>query len=372
MRRALRALVAVTTMSAMVAVPAAAVAAPAKQDRAELQKQLDNVVDAVAVGAVAEVRDGHHVWRGSSGVAELGKTRAVPVSSRFRAGSITKTFLATVVLQLVDEGSLRLDDKVESWLPGVVPGGDGITVRQLLNHTSGVFDYRLTLTLPPSPEFLNYRWRTWSASELIRRAVAQPSQVDPPGSAFSYSNTNYTLLGEIVRKATGHSYADEIERRIIKPLRLRDTEMPGTSPRIRGPHPHGYLPVQRSENDVELVDFTEMNPSLFGAGGELISTTADLNRFFTALLDGQLLPRHLFDEMKTAGTETRNYGLGLSWRDTTCGIRLYGNDGDALSYQSWSFSSRDGRHQVTIAVTPTFKTDPDAAVDNFLNKAICG
>jgi D-alanyl-D-alanine carboxypeptidase len=320
---------------------------------------------------LAEVRDEDGIWRGASGTAELGTTRAVPSSGQFRIGSITKTFLSTVVLQLADEKRLRLDDKVETLLPGVVPNGDHITVRQLLNHTSGLFDYVRTLTLPPAPEFLENRWRTWTATEQIERALARPPAFEPPGSQYGYSNTNYLLLGQIVEKVTGRPYAKEIERRIIRPLDLDGTELPGTSRRIPRPHPHGYIPVKRGDT-MQLVDFTEMNPSLFGAGGEMISTAKDLNRYFAALLDGHLLPKNLLDQMKTPGTDSRSYGLGLAWRDTVCGIRVYGNDGDALAYTSWSFSSEDGRHQATIALTPNFQGDVDDAVNAFLDKAICG
>ena len=173
--------------------------------------------------------------------AELGHPRPVPARGRFRAGSISKTFLATVVLQLVDERRLRLADPVEKWLPGVVPDGDRINLRQLLNHTSGLYDFLLTLPMPPSQEFFDNRWRTWTAAEQLQRAVAHPPNFEP-GSAFDYSNTNYVLLGEVIKRVTGRSYGKEIERRIIRPLRLRGTEMPGTSPWIHGPHPHGYVP----------------------------------------------------------------------------------------------------------------------------------
>ena len=282
---------------------------------------------------------------------------------------LLKTFLATVVLQLVDERRLRLADPVEKWLPGVVPGGDRISVRHLLDHTSGLYDYLYTLPMPPFQEFFDNRWRTWTASEQIQRAMAHPPNFEP-GSAFDYSNTNYLLLGEIVEKVTGRSYGKEIERRIIRPLRLRGTEMPGTSPWIRGPHPHGYVATS-SGAEPSLVDFTEMNPSVMGAGGELISTTKDLNRFFAALLGGRLLPDHLLEEMKTPGVAGARYGLGLAWRDTSCGIRAYGNDGDALAYNAWSFATPDLRRQVTLALTPDFTGDPDDAVDAFLDEALC-
>jgi D-alanyl-D-alanine carboxypeptidase len=372
MKRVHRALVTATTALAVIAAPAAAVAGPAEADRVGLQRRLDDVVAAGAVGALVEVRDEHGVWRGTSGVAELGTTRAVPVHGRFRAGSITKTFLATVVLQLVSEGRLRLDDPVEAWLPGVVPGGQRITVRQLLNHTSGLYDYLRTLPMPPSQEFLDNRWRTWTAAELVHRALINPPMFEPPGSAYSYSNTNYALLGQVIEQVTGRPYGEEIERRVIRTLGLRGTEVPGTSPWIHRPYPHGYVPAQQN-GDTSLLDYTEMNPSVMGAGGEMISTTTDLNRFFAALLDGRLLPRHLLDDMRTPGIAGgKKYGLGLAWRDTSCGIRLYGNDGDALAYQSWSYSTQDGHHQVTIALTPDFRGDPDDAVDAFLNTAVCG
>jgi D-alanyl-D-alanine carboxypeptidase len=366
-----RALVTATTAVAVIAAPVAAAAGPAEPDRAGLRSGLDGIVAGYGVGGLAEVRDGRGVWRGTSGVAERGTTRAVPVDGRFRAGSITKTFVATVVLQLVAERRLRLDDTVEEWLPGVVPAGDRVTVRHLLNHSSGLYEVRLTLPMPPTPEFLDNRWRTWTAAELVARAVANPPTFEPPGSAYSYSNTNYLVLGRIVEEVTGRSYGAEIERRIIRPLRLRGTSLPGTSPRIPGPHPRGYAPVQR-DGMLQLVDYTAMNPSVMGASGEMISTTTDLNRFFAALLGGRLLPDHLLDEMRTPGVEGRRYGLGLTWRDTSCGVRVYGNDGDALAYQSWSFSTEDGRHQVTVALTPDFRGDPDDAVDAFVDKAICG
>ncbi|GAA1038346.1 serine hydrolase domain-containing protein [Virgisporangium ochraceum] len=329
---------------------------PATPTRPDPQRRLDAVVAAVAVGGLAEVRTGRAVWRGASGVAERNTTRKVPVDGRFRAGSVTKTFVATVVLQLVAEGRLRLDDPVETGLPGV-------TVRHLLNHTSGRYDYLRTLRLPPDPAFLDNRWRTWTADELLQRAAANRPTHEPPGSAFAYSNTGYLLLGRIIERVTGRSYGEEVERRVIRPLRLTGTLMPGTATRIPGPHPHGYVPIEGRG----LVDYTEFNPSVMGAGGELISTTRDLNRFFAALLGGRLLPGHLLAEMKTG----RTYGLGLTWRDTPCGVRVYGNDGDALAYQAYSFSTEDGRRQVTVAVTPNHRTDPDDAVEALVDAVVC-
>ncbi|MFF5103457.1 serine hydrolase domain-containing protein [Streptomyces sp. NPDC000134] len=370
MKRVHRVLVTVTTALTLLAAPTAALAAPERAQRAGLQEGLDDLTATSAVGALMEVRDEDGVWRGTSGVAELGTTRKVSAHDRFRMGSITKTFVATVALQLVADGRLKLDDTVETWLPGAVPGGHRTTVRHLLNHTSGVPDYRRTLPMPPTQEFLADRLRTWTAAELTRRAVAGPPTFEPPGSEYAYSNTGYALLGQIVEKVTGRSYGEEIERRIIRPLGLRGTSLPGTSPRIQGPHPHGYVPV-RQDSGTRLVDFTEMNPSVMGASGEMISTTRDLDRFMAALLGGRLLPDRLLDAMKTPGVENGTYGLGLRWRDTSCGVRGYGNDGDALAYQSWSFTTEDRRRQVTIALTPDFRGDPDDTVDALVDKALC-
>jgi D-alanyl-D-alanine carboxypeptidase len=368
MKKAYRALLTTTAALAVLVAPAAVAAAPKKPDRSGLQSRLDGIVAAGAVGALARVRDERGVWRGASGVAELNTTRPVPVDGRFRAGSITKTFVATVILQLVDEDELRLDDPVAAWLPGVVTD-DRIRVRHLLNHTSGLYDVVRTLPMPPQPEFFANRWRTWTADELIARALAHPATFEPPGEAYSYSNTGYLLLGEIIEKVTGQPYDAEIERRIIWPLGLSGTTLPGTSARIPGPHPHGYVPRDGQGN---LIDYTRMNPSLFGAGGELISTAKDLDTFFAALLGGRLLPGHLLAEMKEPAVDGRGYGLGLAWWETSCGIPVYGNDGDALAYQAYSFSTVDLSRQVTVALTPNHTGDLDDLVEAFVSEAVCG
>lgn len=381
MRRTRRVLVAAATALAVIA-PAACTAAPAETapqetaprntDRVGLQRLLDEIVAVGAVSALAEVRDEHGVWRGASGVAERGTRQAVPLRGRFRVGSITKTFVATVVLQLVNEGRLRLDDTVRKWQPGAVPNGRSITVRHLLSHTSGLYDYVRTLPKPPpGKEFLENRLRTWTAAELIKRAVGYRPEFEPPGSDSAYSNTNYLLLGQIIEEVTGQSYGEVIERRIIRPLDLRGTSVPGTFPRIRGPHPHGYVRALQ-DGKMQLVDITAFDPSVAGASGEMISTTTDLNRFFAALLDGRLLPDHLLNEMKTPGVEGATYGLGLLWQHAPCGVRMYGHSGSIWGYQSSSFTTENGRRQVTLAIMPNFRDNPSNKITAFMNKAICG
>jgi D-alanyl-D-alanine carboxypeptidase len=347
--------------------PGLAVSDP--DDHESLRSGLANLVQEGAVGAWIEVQDQGRAWRSSAGTSQLGTTKPVLEHSRFRVGSTTKAFTATVIMQLVDEGSIALDDPVSRWLPRI-PNSDHITVRHLLGHTSGLYDSFRTIPRPPSAEFIEATRRTWTPEELIGRATEHPPVFTPPGSGFSYSNTNYTILGIIIERVTGLSYREAIDERIIRPLHLRGTTLPGSRTRIDGVHAHGYVPLQQGD-EVSLVDFTEMNPSIMGAAGEIISTTRDLNVFFDALLAGDLVTPERLAEMKRPSTPGGRYGLGLWIHATSCGTVAYGHDGDAMAYQSVSFTSEDGSHQVTLALTPTFQADLDDAVETLVDDALC-
>jgi D-alanyl-D-alanine carboxypeptidase len=340
--------------------PLAAIPAGADQP-SQLQRDLDAIVAAGATSATAEIDTGQSRTLASAGVTAVGSNRPAPSNGRFRMGSVTKTFVATVILQLVAEHRLGLDDKVSAVLPGVLKYGDDITVRELLNHTSGVPEVLKTLPSPRSAEFLKIRWKTWTDAELVARVADQ--QLDfTPGKAAGYSNTNYLLLGMIIERVTGKSYATEIRDRIIRPLRLTKTSVPGTNPFIVGPHAHGYLDI-----DDKLVDITAVNPSIMGAAGEMISTTADLNRFFEALFAGRLLPPALLKEMRTTALDSK-YGLGVITYSPGCNITAYGKDGDAPGYSAWSFNT--GGKQITVSVR-WGAGDSDDAVDTLLDHAMC-
>src|SRR3954451_25056655 len=194
--------------------------------RPDLQHALDEVVRLGASAAIAEVRDGHGRWRGASGIERMGSRRPAPVDGRFRAASVTKAVVATVTLQLVGEGRLGLDDSVEHWLPGLLPGGAGITVRQLLNHTSGLFNYEELAPPGDNEAILNVRFRTVTPYELIALATAQPPYF-PPGKGWHYASTNYIVVGLIIEKVTGRPYADAVNSRILRPLGMRNTYVPG-------------------------------------------------------------------------------------------------------------------------------------------------
>ncbi len=318
------------------------------QQRHSLQNALDKVVQAGSPGALAQVQKDGEIWNLSSGVADLKTGERPTAEMHFRIGSITKTFIATVVLQLVHENRVRLNDTVGRWLPGLVSGmgnnGRAITIRMLLNHTSGLYDYSKDQDLNGRLE--QNRFLTVTPSELVRIAVGHPPSF-LPGTSWDYSDTNYILLGMIIEPVSGNSYATEVIRRIIRPLHLQETYLPGTSPNFPEPYMHGY-----SHEGSEIEDTTQYNPSFLGASGEMISSMADLNHFFSALLSGNLLPDRLLRMMLTptpgSGTDTIHYGFGILITEMPCGTTVYGNAGNIAGSQSWVATSRDGQHLLAL------------------------
>jgi D-alanyl-D-alanine carboxypeptidase len=325
-------------------------AAPSSQriDPGELQQLLDQIVAAGAPGVAAWVRDEGGVQQAASGVADLRTGRPMRADLHYRAGSLTKALVATVVLQLVAEGRLSLQDTVARWLPGILPYGDQVTVEQLLRHISGVPDYT-------PPVFLSLygsrqaRFRSWTPQELVGVVADQPP-LFPPGTATSYSNTGYILLGLIVEAATGHTVGHELDRRILRPLGLRDTFFPVNAPGLPSPKARGYsVPVSPQGQLLAgpLLDFTIYNPSFAWAAGSLISTFADLARFFRALLGGRLLPPRLLAEMATPNPTSPppiREAMGLEVLELPSG-HLVGHAGDVLGFSNAVFSTQDGRQQ---------------------------
>jgi D-alanyl-D-alanine carboxypeptidase len=268
------------------------------------------------------------------------------------------------VLQLAGERRLSLDAPIARYRLKVVPDAVGrrVTLRMLLNHTSGIGDYDTEL-IKTVDDIVTLCATTYRPEQLARIGLAAA-----PTTGFSYSNTNYVLAGLIVEKVTGHSYRDEISRRILRPLGLRDTYFEGTDPLIRGPHMRAYVPW----TDGTLRDFTRCNMSWGWAAGEIVSTANDLNDFYRALLTGRLLPPALLAQMQTT-TGDEGYGLGLYYVDLPCG-RFWGHDGGTIGHVTVSWHSPDGVRQVTYAQNMTFYQNPaiDAAVNQFLVTALCG
>jgi D-alanyl-D-alanine carboxypeptidase len=325
------------------------IVAPQRLHPGELRRLLDQVVAAGAPGAAALVREDHGVKQAASGVADLRTGRRMRPGLHYRVGSVTKPFVATVVLQLVAEGRLSLSDTVDRWLPGILPYGDQVTIRQLLNHTSGVPDNSLE-PLVRLYTFPHGRSRAWTPRELVALIADQPPDF-PPGTAWSYSNTGYVLAGMIVEAATGRRLGQELARRIFRPLGLRDTVFPINRPDIPGPNPRGYsLPLQDEAGP--LLDFTVYNPSLAWGAGNLISDLADLERFFRALLRGRLLPPRLLAAMTTpvdTGVPGYGYGLGLEMINTPSG-RLVGHGGAIPGFDNIVLNTKDGRRQLGVMI----------------------
>jgi D-alanyl-D-alanine carboxypeptidase len=329
----------------------------------------DAVVAAGSPGALVLVDDGSSRREAASGLAVLHGRVPLHAHDRFRVGSITKTFVAVVVLQLVEEHRLRLSDTVERWLPGLVPGGGRITVRELLGHTSGLADYA------GDPAFLRRTVaqprRRWTPRELVRVALAE-GPVARPGERFAYASTNYVLLGLVVEGATGTSLERQLRRRIFAPLRLQDTSFtPG--PRIPGRYVHGYAPSQYDGIVGSLAtarDRSTVSASWAWAAGAVVSTAPDLSRFLGAVLQGRLLSPGLLELMRPA--PGARYGLGLVAFRTPCGTAS-GHTGALLGIVSAAWSSPDGRRRV-IAMTNSYplSPSPDAALRRLLDASFCG
>jgi D-alanyl-D-alanine carboxypeptidase len=315
-----------------------------------LERAVDDLVAAGAPGAVLLVRDGRRTLRIARGHADAAKGTPLRASDRFRAGSVTKTFVAAVVLQLAREGRLDLGDPVERWLPGAVPGGADITLRHLLNHTSGLFDYSEDpRTFAPFETDPDHRWdpRGLLAIAGDHRALFTP------GADWSYSNTNYVALGLVVQAVTGRPLAAELRERIFEPAGLRHTTL-GDGARIAGRHARGYV-VDAAGNQQ---DVTDLSPSWAWAAGALVSTAGDLARFSRALLGGRLLGREQLAAMQTIDPVTRRapggagYGLGLLAAPTACG-RAWGHDGRYAGYTSLVLNRRGAREQMVLLVNQT-------------------
>ncbi|MFE6747201.1 serine hydrolase domain-containing protein [Kitasatospora purpeofusca] len=357
-----------------------AVAAPARAGcggHRALQAALDGLTgEHRLAGAVVEVVDpGCGTWAGASGVADVRTGRPASSKDRFRIGSVTKTFTATVVLQLAAEGRLSLDSTVEDHLPGLVQGngydGRTITVRQLLQQTGGLPDHADAFA-DADVDWL--RHHEFAPRELVEAALRLPH----PGPGWHYSTTNYVLAGLVVERVTGRSIEDEVTRRVIDPLRLRDTYWPGAAEDIRGRHSHSYFTAERDGVPVR-VDGTRWNTSAGGAGGALISTPADVDRFLGALLGGRLLPAAQLAEMRTTvpgdperlGSEGR-YGLGLITEPLSCGGIWTGHTGSTRAGHHTVTAMAPGGRQATIAINESPTTDAAAnAVLAALDTALC-
>ncbi|WP_327402583.1 beta-lactamase family protein [Streptomyces sp. NBC_01288] len=348
-----------------------------RQRTTTLQQSVDAIQKTGTAAVVAQSTGPDGRRYATTGVSDTATGRAARVTDRFRIASSTKAFVATVMLQLVGEGRVSLDDTVEHWLPGVVSGngndGNAITVRQLLNHTSGLFNY--TADFPEISSVADFeadRYTTWTPQQLVGIAMRHAPDF-APGTQWEYSNTNYIVAGMIIQKATGHTWQQEVTRRIIRPLGLHDTSAPDTSSRIPGQHLHGYSDFGDTG---PTIDVTDVNPTAAGSAGAMISTTGDLTRFFSALLSGRLLHPAQLAEMKTTVRAASldpvwpgaRYGLGLMELPLTCGGVYYSHAGDLMGYTTRDGVSADGRR--TVVLEATGDGAPDLSTETAQNALI--
>jgi D-alanyl-D-alanine carboxypeptidase len=343
---------------ALAAVVLTAAAAPSEP---ELQQAADELIASSEIPAVITLveRDGKQTVV-ASGVAELGGRKARP-DDRFWVGSVTKSFVATVVMQLVAEGKLRLAARVSELLPGRLRQGRRIRLRHLLNHTSGLADY---MSLEPwrSAVLRNPRV-VISPGRFVSSAAKVPLQFEP-GSRASYSNTNYLVLAEVLRRATRQPLARLLRDRVFVPLHLDATTYRPARRALERDQVHGY--------DVSLLPPTDVSLDGFGgpwADGAIVSNARDLAVFFGALLRGQLVPPRLVAEMEKIVPRSHGEGLGLYRLRSPCGLRFYGHTGGTRGYITFAAGLRDASRIFVFAwngVGPEAIHAMDAYVDDLL------
>ena len=356
---------------------------------AALQPQLEQLVrDMSVTGAVVLVRTPDRGdWTTTIGTGTYRGNDPVQVADHVRIGSNTKTWTGTVILQLVGEGRLRLTDPVATYRPDV-PNGANITIEQLLNMRSGLYNYTESLELNQALD--NDPGRAWTPEELVQLGLSRPPYF-PPGTDYHYSNTNTVLLGLIAEKVTGHPLREEFRTRIVEPLGLTGTEFPDTtSTAIADPHPQGYTYGTNVETIDSLVlppevqaaakagtlapmDVTSVNPSWAWSAGAGISTAQDMARYVEALAGGELLPPEIQRQrlasvvpIDPGNPQSAAYGLALARFGS-----LYGHTGELPGFNS--FMGHDPDKKITVVTWTSLAPAPDGrgpAVE--LAKAVIG
>jgi len=311
-----------------------------------VQDQLDAVV-AAGVPGVVVAAVGRGKVEAAAGVADVATGEALTVEHRFRIGSVTKIFVGALVLRLVDEGLLDLDQDA-------APFVEGVTLRQLLNHTSGLDDF--DFDWEPYRRDPAHRW-TLEPRDQLSLVLGKP-RLFPPGEGWAYHGSNYLALRLVVEEATGTGLRDALRERVLAPLGLRRTHV--VEGPLRGDCAHGYFPADNPiwPGGEGPLDVTEIDVPFHGAGGGIVSTPGEVAQLLRALLGGELLPDRLRAEMLDAvdsdWPETDRYGLGIGeitsimgGRSSTCGA-AWGHLGFSIGFVAIALSSEDGERQVVL------------------------
>jgi D-alanyl-D-alanine carboxypeptidase len=335
MRNALVVVVAVLTLG----VGAAPAATPKRANLASIAREL---VKAGAPGAIVYVRTPTGARAGVAGYADRAAHVSMRAADRYRIASVSKAFVSVLILQLEAEGKLDIDDAVAKYLPDVVPNGGAITLRELMNHTSGLFNYTDDTAFVNDP-ITNFA-RTWSPQELLALAFAHAPNF-APGANWSYSNTNYIVLGLVVEQVTGKPLGQVLQERIFTPLGLTSTSFPLTIA-LAPDFVHGYIKLPGTP----LFDISPgLNPTWGWAAGAIVSNARDVTAFYRALFTGKILPAVELGEMEATTTNSGTYGLGIANTLLACG-RALTHDGDFLGWRNIAYSTANGKRQAVVMV----------------------
>jgi len=357
------------------AVPADLAVRPAAAARptgaAGLQKALDRLVEEGAPGALLYTYNRGRVTQLQSGLADLGAGTPMVAEDRYRIGSLTKTYVSTAVLQLVAKGRVRLSDPASRYLPGLLAGQPPVTVRQLLNHTSGIYDFNNDPRVL-APYLDGDLGHVWTPGDLVRIALSH-EPVARPGAAFHYSNTNYLLAGLLVQAVTGERLGDVLRDSVFSRAHLRATTF-DTSRTLPAPAAHGYVVLSGDEP----TDITSLYPYPW-ASGSMVATAPEVAQFYRHLLSGGMLPRRLLAQMQTTVDASAEdgpgtaYGLGLERFATPCGP-AWGHGGNFPGYVTYVYSSPQGNRQTVLLVNQDPQSLSQKVGDGFvrlLNRAHC-
>ncbi|MFD4647890.1 serine hydrolase domain-containing protein [Streptomyces sp. NPDC058441] len=332
--------------------PATAAHATTGPDAEALRAALAGLPDSDATAALVRVGGSDGTWRGSAGVHDLARGRKADPNALFRAGSTTKVVTAAVVLQLAAQDKVDLDAPVQHYLPGLLSSAfKPVAVRQLLNHTSGIqsgdgFGDSFE-------DAYAHRFDTLTPKQVVASAVAKGPEFDP-GERQDYLNINYTILGMLIEKVTGHSYADEAARRVLRPAGMHHTYFPGTDPRIHGPHNRGYQAVKQADGTTKFIDVTEWNQADRWAAGDMISTTADLERLITHLFRGEIVPKLQLEEMFTVPSNIEGADMSAGLQRFEYGGKVYWlKSGARYGYSAVVVATRDLSRTLVYSVNST-------------------
>ncbi len=340
-----------------------------------LRSQLEAIVKLGPPAALATVRSSGTQQRIAVGVADISTGRKAHTNDVWRIASVTKLVTAAIVLRLAQQRRLKLEDRLSKYLPGTIDLADQISIRQLLNHTSGIPDY---LSAPNIPFNVSARrlganlLRQRTPEKLLRDARRQPRRFKP-GAEHEYSNTNYLLLGMVIERVTGKSFQSVVQEQVITTLKLERTGFPDRKGRVPFEHLRGYLPGDSKagpfKNRRALVDVTAHDYFL-GADGGLFSSLDETSRILKHLLHGPLfgplVRRSMISNLVPDHDGFYRYGLGIMAFELPCGMYVYGHEGRDLGI--YTVALFDPAHERTFVLAANMSFGHEWGIQDRIDK----